>query len=313
MKRIALIGECMIELNGELFGDMVQKYGGDSLNTALYMSRASRGDVHIDYMTAMGEDAVSKGMISKWKEEGINTECVMIDKERNPGLYLIQLDKQGERSFLYWRNNSAARYMVQHPSFPHIIEQLHSYDMVYVSGISLAILPEADRCHLIKSLLVLSRSGVNIVFDSNYRPNLWGSEEFARASYELMYAASDMALVTDEDEFMLWNESSVDQSVARLKNSGLKELVIKRGAEGCEYHNLVTGESEFIPARKVDTVIDTTSAGDAFNAGYMLGMLHGREPFQCALQGHELASTVIQYKGAIIPREVNLPIFKEAF
>ncbi|BBF08923.1 hypothetical protein CHBNIII8_09560 [Haemophilus influenzae] len=82
---------------------------------------------------------------------------VLQDEQHQPGLYLIQLDAQGERTFLYWRNQSAARYMVQHPDFAKVIAELQQVDLIYLSGISLAILPKNDRTFLIEQLSSLAK------------------------------------------------------------------------------------------------------------------------------------------------------------
>ncbi|EFA0148332.1 sugar kinase, partial [Escherichia coli] len=91
VKRIGLIGECMIELNGAPFGEMVQRYGGDALNSAVYLARAAGDAVEVNFISAMGTDPLSKGMISRWQAEGVNTAHVLIDPHHQPGLYLIQL------------------------------------------------------------------------------------------------------------------------------------------------------------------------------------------------------------------------------
>lgn len=146
MKRIALLGECMIELNGTPFGDMQQSFGGDTLNTAIYLARASQPtDIQVSYLTAMGQDPLSQQIIARWQQAGIDTSAVFIDQQRHPGLYLIQLDEHGERTFLYWRNDSAARYLMQHPQLPQLKQAVSDVDALYLSGISLAILPAADR------------------------------------------------------------------------------------------------------------------------------------------------------------------------
>ncbi|MDX1304381.1 sugar kinase [Photobacterium sp.] len=301
MKRIAIIGECMIELNGAPFGAMEQGYGGDSLNTAVYMARTAGQSVAIDYVSALGSDAISDGMLARWQQEGVNTECVLRDPARQPGLYLIQLDDEGERTFLYWRNQSAARFMLQHPLFATVEEHLHSVDMVYVSGISLAILPPADRQRLLELLEDLKKNGTEIAFDSNYRPALWQDAEEARTCYEQLLRITDLALVTDDDEQALWGDKTSDSTLSRLQRAGVGQVVLKMGAQGCHYVNFATGESVHIDTTPVAKVVDTTSAGDSFNAGFLAGYLTNRTPQESALQGHQLAGTVIQHKGAIIP------------
>ncbi|WP_019616915.1 sugar kinase [Psychromonas ossibalaenae] len=305
MKRAAIIGECMIELNGKPFAQMDQSYGGDSLNTAVYMARTAGQSITVDYVSALGTDAVSDGMLSRWQQEGINTECVLRDAVRQPGLYLIQLDDQGERTFMYWRNQSAARYLLRHPDFSAVTEQLQSAALIYLSGISLAILPDEDRQQLTALLQKLAAQGVKIAFDSNYRPALWKDAQQARLCYQQILAVTDLALVTDDDEQALWGDSSTAQISDRLRSAGVKEMVLKKGAEGCIYHNLLGGDALLVETTAVTNVIDTTSAGDSFNAGFLAGYLSGKTPLESALQGHQLASVVIQHKGAIIPQSAT--------
>ncbi|MGR5142210.1 sugar kinase [Photobacterium sp. DNB23_23_1] len=301
MKRIALIGECMIELNGAPFGDMQQTYGGDSLNTAVYLARTAGQTAHIEYVSALGNDAISEGMLQRWRSEGVGTELVLQDGSRQPGLYLIQLDEKGERTFLYWRNQSAARYMMQHPEFARVAEQLTKMDMVYLSGISVAILPHEDRQQLIDLLGQLANSGVEILFDSNYRPALWDSAEQARECYRQIFAVTSLALVTNDDEANLWGDISEEATLERLKSAGVKKAVVKMGAKGNYFEDFTTQTRTFVATTPVKEVIDTTSAGDSFNAGFMAGLLQGKSPVACSEQGHQLAGTVIQHKGAIIP------------
>lgn len=309
MKRIAIIGECMIELNGAPFGDMRQSYGGDSLNTAVYLARTAGESVNIDYISALGTDAISQGMQAAWEREGVNTDFVLLDPSRQPGLYLIQLDAAGERTFLYWRNQSAARHLVQHPEFSIIESHLTSVDMVYLSGISLAILPASDRGRLIQLLAELSQQGVEIAFDSNYRPALWQDAQQARDCYQQILRITNLALVTDDDEQALWGDADREATLVRLQASGVKQIVLKMGAQGCLYQHCESPQFETIATTPVETVIDTTSAGDAFNAGFLAGYLTDKSIRDSALQGHQLAGVVIQHKGAIIPASATDTIY----
>lgn len=304
MPSIALIGECMIELNGAPFGAMQQTYGGDSLNTATYLARVS-ANTRVHYLTALGEDALSRGMIARWQADGIDTRHVLTDPERQPGLYLIQLDENGERTFLYWRNDSAARYLLQHPDWQKIADALPEFDAVYLSGISLAILPPADRVRLMAALSQYAQNGGKVVFDGNYRPKLWQSADETRACYQALLPHVALALMTFDDEQALWSDVSPQASIARLQAAGVCECVIKLGADGALY---ARGEvREAVPTVPVAQVVDTTSAGDAFNAGFLAGWLHGTMPRECCAMGNRLAGIVIQHKGAIIPKEYCCP------
>ena len=99
VKRIGLIGECMIELNGAPFGEMVQRYGGDALNSAVYLARAAGDAVEVNFISAMGTDPLSKGMISRWQAEGVNTAHVLIDPHHQRGYTLSN-----------WMSRASARF-----------------------------------------------------------------------------------------------------------------------------------------------------------------------------------------------------------
>ncbi|WP_040977016.1 sugar kinase [Necropsobacter massiliensis] len=300
MKKIAIIGECMIELNGEPFGTMRQTYGGDTLNTATYLARISpTQQLDIRYVSALGTDKLSQGMLEHWQADNINTALVLRDGQRQPGLYLIQLDPQGERTFLYWRNQSAARYLLQHQDYPQISAQLEKVDMIYLSGISLAILPPPDRITLINRLKQLAQQGVEIAFDSNYRPNLWASLAETQQIYTALFPAVSLALVTFDDEQAVWQDEHPQHTVRRLKNAGVNSVVVKQGKCGAFFSSF-NGEEQQIHTDAVANVVDTTSAGDAFNAGFLNGYLQNKPLAHCCRQGNALAGVVIQHKGAII-------------
>ncbi|ABR74831.1 sugar kinase [Actinobacillus succinogenes] len=310
MKKIAILGECMIELNGKPFGQMRQTYGGDTLNTATYLARVTRKDqVDISYVSVLGKDNLSLAMLAHWQDDGINTDCVLLDQKRQPGLYLIQLDDKGERTFLYWRSQSAARYLLQHEGYAEVLTKLATVDMIYLSGISLAILPENDRTLLIKQLKNLKKTGVKIAFDSNYRPALWDNLQQTQACYQALLSLVDLALVTFDDEQSLWQDENVQQTISRLAGLGIDTIVVKSGEDGAVfYHN---GETQQVVTEIVRQVVDTTSAGDAFNAGFLNGYLQQKSLFESCQRGNKLAGIVIQHKGAIIDKEATKHLIRE--
>ncbi|QKX17032.1 sugar kinase [Microbulbifer sp. YPW1] len=307
-KRIAIIGECMLEMNLEddcrshhseprLAAGL--SFGGDTLNTALYMARLGAA---VEYVTALGDDHLSDWMIRQWRAEGIGCDLVKREANATPGLYLIETDSDGERTFHYWRDRSPARRLLDNPKAARdLFSQLRQVSAIYLSGISLAILsPYAREC-LFDFLAEYRQEGGKIIFDGNYRPRLWGSEMLTRKAYEKIYRLSDIALPTLEDEQALFgsDSASAEQVLERLQNWGVTEIVLKMGPDGCLVAANRTG-AKLVPSNKV-VPADTTAAGDSFNAGYLAARLAGRSIEQSAESGHRLASTVIQYRGAVIP------------
>jgi 2-dehydro-3-deoxygluconokinase len=257
------------------------------------------GTVEVRYLTALGTDALSEGMLQRWRAEGIETSVVLRDPTRLPGLYLIQVDQQGERDFLYWRRDSAARYLLRHPEFERMAAALAEAEIIYVTGISLAILPSGDRAKLVALLAQLAARGKRLVLDSNYRPALWSSTNAARSTLRALLPSACLLLTTFDDERQIWRDDTVDAARERLHAAGADAVVIKRGAAGCVYSDRTTTVE--VAAPPVVGVVDTTAAGDAFNAAFLAGWLTGLDAQESCRLGNALAGIVIQHRGAIIP------------
>jgi len=296
---IAVIGECLIELYGEEFGVLHQTFGGDTLNTALYLARLTRGAALTRYVTVVGEDSLSDGLVERWRGEGIDVSLTLRDAGRLPGLYQIQVDSMGERSFLYWRSDSAARYLLQHPGFERVRDALASVDLIYLSAITLAMLPSLDRARLLELLSSLSRRGIAIAFDTNYRPRLWDAAPSARAAITALLSISRLVFATFDDEQRLWGDATPDATLRRMAAAKAETIVVKLGAAGCWFAD--EGVVVPVPTTPVDRVVDTTAAGDAFNAAYLAARLAGLAAIDCCQAGNALAGIVIQHRGAIMP------------
>jgi 2-dehydro-3-deoxygluconokinase len=300
MIRVASIGECMIELRHRSATALELAYGGDTLNTAVYLARLTRErNVRVDYVTALGDDAYSDAMLKMWQDEGIGTELVARLPGRLPGLYTIRTDARGERSFTYWRSASAARDILRGARAKEVAAALAGYDLLYLSGITLSVLDPRQRTALIAIADRVRAHGGRVAFDSNYRPVGWPSAEAARAAIEEMLGRVDIALPTLDDEQALFGVKDAPECAERLRRRGVAEITIKRGKAGC-----VLSSAKFsgaIPAEPVDEVVDSTAAGDSFNAGYLAARLFGGDPGAAARLGNRLAARVIAHPGAIIP------------
>jgi len=296
------IGECMIELQKSGEGStMDYRFGGDTLNTAVYMARLlDPATAQVAYVTGLGVDGMSAEMLAAWQREGIDTGCVQRLADRLPGIYMIETDPDGERRFHYWRRDSAARHWLEAPEAGKVLVQLAAARMVYLSGISLAILSPADRELLIAALAQCRAAGGTVVFDNNYRPRLWESPETAREVYGRALAHADIALLTLDDEVALYGPADARGMIERTRTLGVGEVVVKCGGDPCVvWHD---GQLHEVAPEPVRDVIDTTAAGDSFGAAYMAARLSGKGPEDAARAGHRLAGTVIRHRGAIIPR-----------
>lgn len=301
---IAVIGECMIELS-QKGTDLSRGFGGDTLNTAVYIARQVQPEaLGVHYVTALGTDSFSEEMIAAWRREGVRTDLIQRLDNKLPGLYFIETDDSGERTFYYWRNNAAARYWLDSAGAEKISQRLARFDYLYLSGISLAILNDDSRQRLFTLLHACRANGGKIIFDNNYRPRLWKNKAKTQKAYSDMLSCTDIAFLTLDDEDMLWGTKPVAEVLERTHGFGVTEIVIKRGADSC----LISEQGQElvdVPAVKLpkEKVVDTTAAGDSFSAGYLAVRLNGGSTQEAARRGHLTASTVIQYRGAIIPQD----------
>ncbi|MFJ2690071.1 sugar kinase [Pseudomonas sp. NPDC087336] len=297
--RIALIGECMIELQQHADGTLVQGFGGDTLNTAVYLRRLLPSDWQVSYVTALGDDSFSDAMCKAWEAEGIDLSLVQRLPGRLPGMYCIQTDAQGERSFLYWRNEAAVRDCFNQQGAIEVLGRLQDYSVIYLSGITLAVLGDEGMDNLLPQLIEARKHGALLVFDNNYRPRLWRDRQHAQDTYARLLPFVDIALITLEDEHALFQEADAESTFQRYAQAGTLHVVLKRGANSCLIEN--SFKCYEVAAEVVDNVVDTTAAGDSFSAGYLAASLQGLSPDHAAVKAHSLAARVIQCPGALIP------------
>lgn len=291
MTRVAAIGEAMIEL---ALKDGTAQVGvaGDSLNTAIYLKRAAPA-ITVDYVTCLGDDPFSDQIEEFITAQNIGTSLCRRIAGKTAGLYAITTSQDGERSFTYWRSAAAARDVFQTPKGCDF-SALDGYDLLYLSGISVAILPHSVRLELLDWL---TRRPVTLAYDSNFRPRLWEDTETAQRVTEAFWQRADICLPSVDDEMLLFDETA--DEVARRFAGYTGSGALKRGANG----PLALGaqvEQSYAPAPRV---VDTTAAGDSFNGAYMAAILSGLGQPAALQAGHECAARVVQHRGAIVAVE----------
>jgi 2-dehydro-3-deoxygluconokinase len=294
----------MLELSAADADQWRMGFAGDTFNT-LWTMRALLPNARIDYITAFGDDPFSQRQIGFLRQNGIGTAASPKIENARPGLYAITLDGV-ERSFTYWRADSAARQLARDPVA--LAKSLSDLRLAYVSGITLAILDDDGRRTLLNCLRKARAAGTLIAFDPNYRPRLWQSREMAQNASSEALAIADIALPTFPDEQELYGDETPERTLDRLAQAGVREAVVKNGTEDALM--LFDGRTTTVPALRIDDAVDTTGAGDAFNGGYLAARMSGLEGPEAAACGHRTAAAVVRVRGALAPFEVLRKAFE---
>ncbi|XPF96230.1 sugar kinase [Colwellia sp. RE-S-Sl-9] len=301
MKKIFLFGECMVELlnvspNNQLPQTLKQSFAGDVFNTAVYLKRVF-SEMQVNLITAVGTDELSSNMVEYFSQQNIATDFVYRSNDKIAGLYSIKTDSEGERTFTYWRENSAARDVMKFIDASETEKMLHG-DVFFFSGISLAVIKPEDRPKFWLMVEQLKVAGLNIVFDPNYRARMWESVEEAQQQFNKAFTLSNIALPGIDDFKQLYNLTTAEDVIEFCKPYALDELVIKNGEKGVVcVKNKIIQNIEITP---VEDVVDTTSAGDSFNGVFLGACSSGINTIDAIKLASASAAVVIQHKGAIV-------------
>ncbi len=302
--RCLCLGECMVELRPVEPGLYARGFAGDAYNTAVHLRRELGSDGEVGFVTVLGDDALSADMRRAFRAEGVDDRLAFTAPGGAPGLYLIELDAAGERDFHYWRQASAARGWARALAGAGGADVLAGADLVYLSGVSLAILDPPDRALALDLLRAARGAGrARVAFDPNVRPRLWGDLAQARAVIESATALADILLPSQDDGAHLWGEVEPERQLLRWRALGAAEIALTLGREGA----LVAwpdGETRLAAPDPPGRVVDTSGAGDSFNGAYLAARLRGAAPAEAAARGLALAAEVVTSPGAIPPRRV---------
>ena len=298
-KRFVSIGECMIEMSGGEDQQYRMGFAGDTLNTAWYARALLPKEWTVDYVTALGDDLYSAQMRTFFEANGIGTGHIQEIKGRRPGLYLIH-QAGGDRHFTYWRGQSAARLVAEDPGV--LDAALGGADIVYFSGISLAILAPRARGQLMKAIVKARNAGARVVFDPNVRPALWTSGEVMGSALTAAATIADVVMPTHSDEAPVFGDASPEATAARYLAIGVEEVAVKNG--GAPALVATRDMRESVPVPAPEKIVDPTGAGDSFNGAYLAARVAGRNPVEAAKAAHRVAGIVIGHKGALVEPEL---------
>jgi len=302
-RSVVSIGEAMVEMAPVGDGLYRQGFAGDTFNTIWHMAQLLQGGATVGFVTRLGKDGYSDRFVSEMISDGLDVSGVTRDAERQMGVYIIELDGV-ERSFQYWRGESAARGLADDVAVLKM--SLRNIGLIHVSGITLAILSAKARLTLFEVLAEARIAGSVVSFDPNIRRPLWASEQHARDAVLQMLSITDIALPSFDDETSLWDDSTPSATIQRIGLHGVREIAVKNGAAPVHYS--FDGKVHITVTPEVSRIRDTTGAGDGFNAGYLSARLVGQSPKRAVVAGQVLSAEIIGHIGARAPKEVDVAV-----
>ena len=297
-RRAICIGEAIVELARGGDGRFALASSGDTFNTAIYLARAG---LTVSFASALGDDPYSDSIVAQAEAEGVGTGLIVRVPGRLPGLALIDADPQGGRRIYGWREAAPARDLFELPNWSRVAEGLIGARLIFFSGITLSLYSNVGLGRFLAAIEMARSKGATIAFDGNFRPQAWkGDLTRTRTVFAEALKRVDIALPAYDDEAVLWGDPSPEASIERLQAFGVNEIVVKNGPNNAMLAS--GGQRESVPVPDVVVPVDTTAAGDGFNAGYLAARMRGRGPAEAANAAHRLAGEVIRHPGSIVPR-----------
>ncbi|MDX2369480.1 MAG: sugar kinase [Colwellia sp.] len=306
MADIAIIGEVMLELSPLSKKNFALGISGDTYNSACTLAGLG---INTTYITSLGDGQSAKAVRHDAVQRGVHLLEPKATINKSPGIYMINNDATGERFFDYWRSDSAASYLFNNEDLLlPLLKQVENHDYIYLSGITLALMSESCRSKLHRFLIGYRNQGGKVIFDPNYRPQLWSDKTTAKQAIDEMLMYVDVYLPGFEEEEILFNSTSLDDATRRLLTIEANEVVIKNGPENCLL--ITRGEVERVEITPSTDVVDTTGAGDNFNGGYIGARLSDIPAIDAIKFAAKAASQILMIRGGVLQTE-QLLMLKE--
>ena len=292
--KICAIGECMMELSNAKHALYSQSIAGDTLNFSSYLDK---NIFDISYFTAVGISEISKRVISFLQKQKIKTNLVSQISSHEVGLYLIENSKIGEKIFYYWRDNSAAKFFFNNQNIKKCQNQLKKFQYVYFSGITLSLFDDNNFHKFLILIEFLKKKQIKIMFDFNIRIKKWSKKKlFSYFSKTLPFV--DILFSSGEDLNFLKGNASLRTFKNLIQKYNIEHAIYRNNAR--LNYSFYKDESYFIKNKIKNKVVDTSGAGDGYNATYISKFIKFNDPQKALHAASEIGAKIVMKKGAIV-------------
>ena len=291
---VCSIGEAMIEIsniNNSLYN---QSFAGDTLNFCNYLDKKK---LNAFFLSAIGKSEINQSLLDFVKSKKISTKYIKQINKFEVGLYLIKNKDNGEKQFFYWRDESAAKQYFNDIDFINLYKELKNFDYIYFSGITLSIIHVSKLNNFIKLLKLLKSKKIKIVFDFNIRPTRWNKKNLNNF-FDSVLKFVDICFLSGEDMSYWKNKNDIKSYEQIVRKYKIKHSIFRKNAK---FTYVFLNKNKYVFKNKLlKKVVDTSGAGDGFNAAYLSNFIVNNDPVLALKAGSSLGSKIVMKKGAIV-------------
>ena len=291
---VCSIGEAMIEISNIKNSLYNQSFAGDTLNFCNYLDKKK---LNAFFLSAIGKSEINKSLLNFVRSKKISTKYIKQINQFEIGLYLIKNKDNGEKQFFYWRDESAAKQYFNNIDFLNLYKELKNFDYIYFSGITLSIIHISKLNNFIKLLKLLKSKKIKIVFDFNIRPSRWNKKNL-NIFLDSVLKFVDICFLSGEDMNYWKNKNNIKSYEQIVRKYKLKHSIFRKNAK---FTYVFLNKTRYVFKNKLlKTVVDTSGAGDGFNAAYLSNFIVNNDPVLALKAGSSLGSKIVMKKGAIV-------------
>ena len=288
------IGEAMIEISNIKNSLYNQSFAGDTLNFCNYLDKKK---LNAFFLSAIGKSEINQSLLDFVKSKNISTKYIKQINQFEVGLYLIKNKDNGEKQFFYWRDESAAKHYFNNIDFLNLYKELKNFDYIYFSGITLSIIHISKLNNFIKLLRLLKSKKIKIVFDFNIRPTRWNKKNLNNF-LDSVVKFVDICFLSGEDMNYWKNKNNIKSYEQIVRKYKIKHSIFRKNAK---FTYVFLNKTRYVFRNKLlKKVVDTSGAGDGFNAAYLSNFIVNNDPVLALKAGSSLGSKIVMKKGAIV-------------
>lgn len=294
MPEIITIGETMAAMAPQDYGPLRYVKGfqpriaGAESNVAIGLARLGHS---VAWISRLGADEFGEYVFREIRAEGVDVSGVQFDPDHRTGVMFKERRFSGETSVYYYRENSAASHMDGSAIDGNTLK---AASIVHLTGIT-PVLSESCLAMTREIIRRCATEGICLSFDPNIRRTLWRGRDYTKDLREMTLAAQ-IVLMGEEEAGLLFGDKTEEEWLDLLFTKGnARYVAIKRGSRGAV---VADGHSVVIPPFHCHCV-DPVGAGDGFNAGFLAGILEGRDLKTCGQMGAVVGAKATETTGDV--------------